>query len=110
MCVKCSGHAQHPAQPAEVQKCWLFYVAVVSPQSRQRGPCREPGVERGKGSLMGDTAHGPGPTEAVLRRREGTPPCDTRGALLPPSPPPQLPAGDDGARLSRCLRGTDAVA
>lgn len=83
MCVKCSGHAQ----PAEVQKCWWFSVAVVSPQSGQRGPCREPGVEQAKGSLMGDTAHSPGPTEAVLGRPEGTSPWDTRGALLPPSPP-----------------------
>ena len=44
-------------------------------------------MERAKGSLMGDTAHGPGPTEAVLRRPEGTSPCEARGALLPLSPP-----------------------
>ena len=75
------------AQPAEVQKCWWFSVAVVSPQSGQQGPCREPGVEQAKGSLIGDTAHSPGPTEAVLRTPEGTSPWDTRGALLPPSPP-----------------------
>lgn len=49
-------------------------MAVVSPQGEQQGPYREPGVERAKGSPMGDTAHGPGPTEAVLGRPEGTPP------------------------------------